>query len=81
MGQYEEDWKFDPPVIQAAVGVPIRWTNQGPNPHTITSKDQKTFDSGVLIAKGTFSFTPTTKGEITYGCTIHPSMEGKILVQ
>lgn len=41
-----------------------------------------TFDSGIIPAGGTFSFTFTDEGEFEYFCEIHaPDMQGVVQVQ
>jgi plastocyanin len=78
-----QDFAFDPPHIQVAVGDTITWT-QGADgaPHTVTATDDaKTFDSGTLTDEGeTFEFTFPEAGEFPYYCEIHPDMLGLVTV-
>ena len=39
------------------------------------------FDSGSLPADGTFTYTFSQAGTFEYYCTIHPYMEGKVVVE
>jgi plastocyanin len=76
-----EDFAFDPPHIQVAVGDTVTWT-QGTDeePHTATA-DDGTFDSGTLTDEGeTFEFTFSGAGEFSYFCEIHPEMLGLVTV-
>jgi len=49
-------------------------------PHTVTSDDATTFDSGTVAVGGTFHFTFKTAGTFSYHCNIHPYMRSVIIV-
>src|SRR5688500_14306309 len=57
------------------VGDVITWTNNGSNPHNVTSTlvpgGASTFSSGTLSTTGTFQYTVTVAGTYEYRCTIH----------
>lgn len=76
---------FVPASITVKVGTTVVWTNKTSAPHTVTSDDGKTFDSGIntpIAANGgTFSFTFTKAGTYTYHCQIHPFMTATVIVQ
>jgi amicyanin len=76
---------FSPATITVKVGTTVIWTNKTGAPHTVTSDDGKTFDSGIntpIAANGgTFSFTFTKAGTYTYHCQIHPFMTATVIVQ
>ena len=76
---------FEPATITVKVGTTVTWTNMTGAPHTVTSDDGKTFDSGIntpIAANGgTFSFTFTKAGTFTYHCQIHPFMKATVIVQ
>ena len=76
---------FSPATITIKVGTTVTWTNNTGAPHTVTSDDGTTFDSGVsnpIAANGgTFSFTFTKAGTFTYHCQIHPFMKATVIVQ
>jgi plastocyanin len=75
-----QDFVFDPPHIQVAVGDTVTWTEGAdPEPHTATADDE-TFDSGVLEEGDTFEFTFEEAGEFSYFCEIHPEMLGLVTV-
>jgi plastocyanin len=72
---------FSPAEITVPVGGSVTWTNaQAGVPHTVTSADVTTFDSGVMASNDTFSFTFTQAGDFAYQCEIHPSMHGTVHV-
>ena len=58
----------------------IVWTNKDPFPHTVTAAS-KLFDSRSLGAEGSWTYVASRRGEFPYGCTLHPTMKGKIVVQ
>lgn len=76
---------FSPATITIKVGTTVTWTNNTGAPHTVTSDDGTTFDSGIntpISANGgTFSFTFTKAGTFTYHCQIHPFMKATVIVQ
>lgn len=63
----------------------VLWTNDDTAAHTVTSgtpdggPDGK-FDSSLIMAGGTFSYTFDTLGEYPYFCIVHPWMEGMVFV-
>ena len=81
INEQDEKYRFDPAVLTIRKGATVVWTNISDAPHTVTS------DSGTLLASstvtpsgGTFRFTFTQPGTYHYHCTIHPSMQGTIVV-
>jgi plastocyanin len=74
-------WTYEPKVVTVEVGTKVTWTNNGAVVHTATADDGKTFDSGNMQAKATFSFTPAAPGTFAYHCRQHPWMKGTIIVQ
>lgn len=75
-----EGMQFKPPSLLVKRGDTIVWKNADLVPHTVTASD-KSFDSEPIEASGTWSLHVQTPGEITYVCTIHPLMKGKIAVE
>ena len=60
------------------------WTNVDGVPHTVTSGSQgvaeEGFDSGNIVPGQSFVLRFDQPGEYSYTCTLHPSMNGKIIV-
>ncbi len=71
---------FSPTTIHVKVGQKITWTNQDSVDHNVTSQSGEHIASQNFGQGGTFSFTPTKAGTIKYVCTIHPGMDGTIVV-
>ena len=63
-------------------GDTVMWTFTDGVPHSVTSGDgsTETFDSGILNAGSTYSYTFTVVGDNPYACAVHPSMQGVITV-
>lgn len=73
------DFAFLPSQIRVPVGTTVTWVNAGVAPHTVTSRD-RTFDSGILASRASFTRTFRTPGTFSYLCAIHPDMTGTVLV-
>jgi plastocyanin len=71
---------YNPGQTKVNIGETVTWINKDSNRHTATSND-RTFDSGILREGEAFSFTFEKEGDITYFCTLHPSMVGTLTVK
>lgn len=71
---------FTPAALEIRVGTTVAWKNMSSVPHTVTSDDGTTFDSGTLAVGGTFRFTFKTAGTFSYHCNVHPYMRSVIIV-
>ena len=80
-GQDTDGWTFTPATLAVHVGTTVVWVNTGHAPHSATADDGTRFDSSTLYPQATFRFTPQHAGTITYHCTLHPWMQGTLVVQ
>jgi plastocyanin len=72
---------FNPDVTHARVGQTIRWVNRDDAPHNVTYVSGPRFTSSVTFKNGgSFALKLTHAGAIRYECTIHPGMDGEIVV-
>jgi amicyanin len=72
---------FSPPTVHAKVGQTIMWTNKESVDHNVTYVSGPKFTSSATFGNsGTFSLKLTKPGTIQYVCTIHPGMNGTIVV-
>ena len=71
---------FNPSTLTIRVGTTVIWKNVSSAPHTVTSDDGQTFDSGNIAVGGTFRFTFRNAGTFSYHCNIHPYMRARIVV-
>ena len=71
---------FSSATFTIKVGTTVIWKNMSLAPHTVTSDDGQTFDSGTVAVGGTFRFTFMNAGTFSYHCNIHPYMRATIVV-
>jgi plastocyanin len=71
---------FNPSTLTIKVGTTVIWKNVSSVPHTVTSDDGQTFDSGNIAVGGTFRFSFKNAGTFSYHCNIHPYMRATIVV-
>ena len=74
-----KNFAFDPASITVKVGSTVRWENKDSVPHRILFTDGA--DSTVLAATQSFSRKFDQAGTYDYSCTIHPSMQGTVIVE
>jgi LPXTG-motif cell wall-anchored protein len=74
------DFEFSPATVTVNEGDTVTWTNDGPTVHTATAEDGS-FDTGSLRKGESGSATFTSAGTISYICSPHPFMKGKVVVQ
>jgi plastocyanin len=75
-----DNFTFSPATLTVPVGTTVTWINQDDTVHTVTSVDHR-FGSQGLDTGDTFSFQFSSPGTYAYYCSIHPKMEGKIIVK
>ena len=68
------------------VGGKVIFSNTDNAAHTFTSGNptdgpSEIFDSGLVPPGGSYEWTPTTEGEFSYFCLVHPWIVGLIVVQ
>ena len=62
-------------------GDSVRWLfRDAPTPHNVTSSGAKRFKSSSSMTSGSYTVKFTKAGTYRYHCTIHPSMQGKVVV-
>jgi plastocyanin len=69
---------FSPASLTITVGATVIWKNMSSAPHTITSDDGQTFDSGTIAPGGTYKFKFKSAGTYPYHCNYHPYMKATI---
>ena len=73
--------QFNPKQTTVKVGTPVAWQNDDDVDHNVaTTGGPAQFQSDNFGQGGTFTFTPTKAGTIKYSCTIHPGMNGTLIV-
>jgi plastocyanin len=69
-----------PNRIEVDAGTTVQWKNLDALIHTVTAVD-KSFDSGVIAADGSYSHTFTKAGSYPVYCVAHPFMKATIVVK
>jgi predicted secreted protein with PEFG-CTERM motif len=81
------DGCYLPSTVTVDVGGKVIMSNTDTAAHTFTSGTpgsddvSAVFDTSLLIAGGSYEFSPDAAGEIPYFCMVHPWMQGVIIVQ
>lgn len=75
-----EGTAFRPAVVTVRVGDRIVWRNKDFFPHTATTP-AGAFDSGLIAAGASWTFTPDAPGVFDYTCTYHPTMTATVRVE
>jgi plastocyanin len=73
------DFSFRPEAVTLKLGDTLTWTNRGQAGHTATS-DTGLWDTGLLQAGQSASYTFRTAGVFSYHCAVHPNMRGAVTV-
>ena len=78
---------YEPPEVTVSPGATVMWNNKDNALHTATSGESPTpdgkFDSGLIGANQASKpvTMPTEPGEYKYFCTLHPFLQGTVIVQ
>lgn len=73
-----KNYSFSPKETTIKSGTTVVWTNQDPISHTVKLGDVASTE---LAKNQTFEYTFFVAGEYSYYCGLHPSMQGKIIVE
>jgi plastocyanin len=73
---------YDPDPLAVNQGDGVEWTNEDNTPHTVTSKQEGVFDSGIIdaAAKWLLNTADLQPAEYEYYCTLHPFMGATLVV-
>lgn len=70
---------FTPDTISIAIGLPIRWTNEGNVYHTVVS-DSALWGSNLIAPNFWFEVKFDSAGTFPYHCSQHSGMIGTVIV-
>ena len=71
------DYEFEPGTATVDVGDTVTWVWDGRAPHNVVGEGFRSTDQST----GTFRHTFDQPGTYPYACTIHPGMEGNVVVE
>jgi plastocyanin len=72
---------FNPTAIKVAAGATVTWTNSDGTNHNVTFANAAVAPSGNFNAGTKSLVMPTVAGTYAYSCTLHPGMNGSVVVQ
>ena len=75
-----DNFIFGPQSLTVVAGTTVTWTNNDDVPHNVVS-DDKQFKSRALDTGEQFSYTFTKAGTYSYFCSVHPKMNGQVVVK
>jgi plastocyanin len=76
-----EDIQFNPAEVTVSVGDTVTWTNNDSVGHDVTGDSFSSGEPGGLAGGDTFERTFEEAGTFDYVCTVHPGMEGTVVVE
>lgn len=84
-GCEDVDRCYIPSVITISAGESVTWINEDSAFHSVTSgfydEPQDLFDSGYMDPFDSYTLTFDEAGTFDYFCTLHPWMEGQVIVE
>jgi len=86
-----QDFAYSATSLSVSAGTTVRWTNDGPSSHTVTSDTPGQFASGTLsgpvpdgyggmTSGASYTHTFATQGSFAYHCALHAQMTGTVVV-
>jgi plastocyanin len=76
-----EGIEFNPAEVSVSKGDTVTWVNEDSVGHDVTGDSFKSGDPGGLQNGDTFKFTFKKAGTFDYVCTVHPGMDGSVVVK
>jgi 3',5'-cyclic-AMP phosphodiesterase len=76
-----DNFRFAPQTLTVKAGTKVVWINNDDVPHLIVNVQNRFRQSPILDTDQRFSTTLTKPGTYDYFCSLHPQMQGRIVVQ
>lgn len=77
-----DNFTFSPAELTVAAGTRVTWTNRDDIPHTVVDRDNpRTMKSPPLDTDDSFTFAFERPGTFHYFCSLHPHMQGAVVVR
>ena len=86
-GCEETNTCFIPNPVTVEIGTIVTWSNTDTAAHTASSGTAaggdmgEVWDSSLIMAGGSFSYTTDTVGSFDYFCMVHPWMSGVVIIR
>jgi len=71
---------FHPAALEVQPGDTVVWINRDIVPHTATASGKSGWDTGRLLQGQSGRYVPRKRGEESYACGLHPTMQGRLIV-
>ncbi|MCC6316928.1 MAG: hypothetical protein IT361_04475 [Gemmatimonadaceae bacterium] len=71
---------FHPAELNVAVGDTVVWVNRDIFPHTATASGASGWDTGTLAEGMSGRVVVSDGAELSYRCSLHPTMQGRLIV-
>lgn len=75
-----DNFNFTPPMLTVKAGTKVTWVNNDDVPHLIVNVENRFRQSPVLDTDQRFSATLGRVGTYRYFCSLHPRMQGTVVV-
>ncbi|MGH7624930.1 MAG: cupredoxin domain-containing protein, partial [Gemmatimonadaceae bacterium] len=75
-----DNFRFTPPALTVPVGTRVTWVNDDDVPHLIASTGGRFKSSTVLDTGQRYALMFAKAGTYSYFCSLHPMMQGTIVV-
>jgi plastocyanin len=72
---------FHPAELEVRRGDTVVWVNRDIVAHTATAAREPAWDTGSLASGDSGTHVAGVRGEVEYYCELHPTMEGRLVVQ
>ncbi len=73
------DYAYKPAELTIPAGDSVKFVNHDDDAHSVTAKDAS-FDSKLFGTGKSWTYAFDTAGTYSYVCSVHPSMQGKVIV-
>jgi plastocyanin len=74
------NFAFQPATLTVKAGTVVIWFNNDTVTHTVIADSGQLLHSANLAAGQSYQVTLTKTGSISYHCSIHPMMKGRVIV-
>ena len=76
-----DNFRFSPQPLRVKPGTKVVWINNDDVPHLIVNVDGKFKPSPLLDTNQRYAATLTSPGTYKYFCSLHPQMQGTVMVE
>ena len=74
-----DGFRYEPRAVTVKRGDAVVWINRDLLPHTVTARGK--FGSNSIAAGASWKYVARETGTFSYLCTLHPSMQGTLIVE